>query len=213
VNNDNILRIKINGIGLIKLSKQHGGRDFVITYPPVIQKDTRIESHFSLHTPNNRVTFKTTSIKINGIEQMPSLLKNLEKNPTFINKITPTDLDLYRETVFDLTDPNKMTYLGTIALNIENSSLNKYFLPPKTHDNKFKLVKDIKIPASKKNKITIKFGVAKNFTGDLSKLISKYQDNIILKEKNYTDDLYTFAFLIEYKFPDIKKQATIQVSL
>lgn len=204
---ENLLRIKINGRSLIKLSKQHKGRDFIISYPITFQNNTEAQTHFTLHTPNDRVTFKITSLKQKGVETMPNVLALVRDHPVYVKKVTPTDLDLYGgEKIIDLSNPEEISYAGTIALNMQKNSIDQFFRPAKTPDNKFKSVKDINIPNDKEGKITIKFGFGKNFKGDLIKWSFKYPEHIVLQEKNFNGDEYIIVFFIEYSFPEIDNQ-------
>ncbi len=134
---------------------------------------------------------------------MPNVLALVRNHPTYIKKVTHADLDLYGgRKIIDLSNTKELSYAGSIALNIQDTTVDKFFRPAKTPDSKFKLVKDINIPKDKEGKVTIKFGFAKNFQGDLIKWINKYPEHIILKEINFNGDEYTIAFFIEYSFPN-----------
>ncbi|OGY23226.1 MAG: hypothetical protein A2172_02505 [Candidatus Woykebacteria bacterium RBG_13_40_15] len=205
---DNLLRIKINGRGLIKLTKQHQGRDFLLSYPTAFQNGVSVDSHFSLHTPNNCVTFKVTSFKDGGVEQLPATIAQLKNHPTLSNRVAGKNLDqldIYKNQQFDFSDPLKLTYVTTMALNMEGTSLEKYFNKAKTANSAFVQVKDIQIPKEKNDKVTIKLYVGKNFRGDFKDLTSKAQEYVISKEVSFSGDEYTFLFLFIFDFPQIKK--------
>lgn len=206
---DNILRIKINGESLIKFSKQHGGRDFLISYPLIHQGESESENHFSFHTPNGRITFKVTSLKDKGKETLTQAVALVKNNPLYKNKIVPSGLDLFKELkLLDFKNPKEIYPWGKIALNLKDSILNEFFGPTKTPDREFKVVKNIEIPSEKDDQITIKFGIAKNFSGDLTGLKGRYDDIVQVEEYNHIGDKYTFFFFIEYSFPNIPKQDT-----
>ncbi len=202
----NILRIKINGEGLIKLSTQHRKRDFLISYPLAFTGNVQLQSHFTLHTPNGRLTFKTTSIHVDKKEVLPQLLIAVKNHPLYKDKVNPSNLDLYGKKILNLDDPKEIVYAGTIALNLENSEGERFFKKTKTSDSKFRYIKDIKTPPNEPSKVTVKFGFGKNFIGDLSSLIKKYDDHIILQEKNYESIKYTIVFFIKYGFPRLSKR-------
>lgn len=201
---DNILRIKINGKSLIKFSKQHSSRDFLISYPIGYQGETEFESHFTFHTPNGRITFKITSFKKSGQELMPKIFSLYKNHPLYKNKTLPTGLDLFKDLgLLDFKNPKEIYPWGQIALNLKDSSLDKYFKGSKTSDDKFKVVKDIIIPVDRDDKVTIKFGIAKNFSGNLATLKGHYNDIVRVEESNHMGDIYTFFFFIEYSFPNV----------
>jgi len=201
-----ILRIKINGKSLIKLSTQHHKRDFLISYPLCFTEKAQTQSHFTFHTPNGRLTLKITSIVENGKEVLPQILIKYKNYPIWRDKINLSDLDLYGKKILNLDDSKKMYYGGTIALNLENSRVEKYFHDAKTPDSKFKTVKDIIIPDGKKNCVSIKFCFGKNYCGDLSEIAKKHNDKIIVQERNFAGNIYTVAFFIKYDFPDLSKK-------
>lgn len=203
---DNILRIKINGKSLIKFSRQHGGRDFLISYPLIHQGESESENHLSFHTPNGRITFKITSFKNKGKELISRITSLTRNHPTYKNKVVPTGLDLFRRLkLLDFKDRKEIYPWGKIALNLKDSSLDEYFGPTKTPDHEFRVVKDIEIPSEKDNKVTIKFGIAKNFSGNFVNLKGRYDDLVQVEEYNQLGDKYTFFFFIEYSFPNIPK--------
>lgn len=201
--NNNLLRIKVNGKNLIKFTRQHGGRDFLITYPTIYQNETETQNHFTFHSPNGRITLKITSVKLDGQEMLSNIILLAKDNPRFSRMILSKEIDLYKELgLLNFTSTKKIYPWGTVALNLKNSSLEKYFRKTKTLDNKFKTVRNVKIPKSGEDKITIKFGIGKNFCGNIKPMISKYDDYIKVEEFNHIGDKYIFLFLIEYKFPD-----------
>lgn len=191
---ENLLRIKINSKSLIKFSKQHAGRDFLLSYPITYQGTTEIESHITFHTPNGRRTFKITSLKNKDNELIPK-------------KLFSKGLDLFNKLeLLEFKDSTEIYPWAKISLNLKDSSLDKYFKSPKTPDNEFKHVKNIIIPEPKEDKVTIKFGIAKNFTGNRDKFNEKYDDLVIIDNQNHEGNAYTFFFFIEYNFPQIENR-------
>lgn len=195
----------------MKISSEHKGRDFLFSFPRATTGNIELDSHITFHKPNRRLTLKTVSIKEEGKEKLPHYLSLALKSPNFQNKIKfdkstklPRELDLYGGKTFDLSNPNKITYLTSFALNLEKSDVNKLFKSSNTPDVLFSKVKDVQIP-TEKNAITFDFGIAKNYQGNISPITLKYDDFIVIND--YDDNAKYLIFIgIKYKFPDLKKK-------
>ncbi len=212
---ENILRIKFNGRSLIKLIRSAKGRDFLLSTPTIKNKGYFVSNHFTLHTPNSRLTWKITKVKEGDQDALKSMLYLVKDHPVYKKKVTyhadgvtPKDLDMYEGKILDLSNPSEFQFGTTVALNMENTSIDEYFDPAKTKDREFKWLKDIVIPKVFKDKVTIRWFISKNFQGRITEFVKGYKEPIddyfLIRELNSTGEEYTFLFIIIYGFPELK---------
>lgn len=209
MNNFQLLRIKLNNKPFLKFSKTHGGRDFLLSYPAVNFRGITIDSHCTLHTPNDRVTFKTTSIKEHGTENLLMYANSVKDNQSFKDKViynkatnSVSEIDLYKGKAFHISQ-DRVTYVFSIALHLKNDSVDEFFLKSRTTDEKFLEVKNIVVPQDKDGKVTIKYGIGKGTGFKLESYFGNVDDYIFIEEKNHMNVPYTFFFGIYYSFPEL----------
>lgn len=76
-NNTNcLLRIKINDFNFLQL-KLINNKDFIFSIPKTNVASQQLNTHFTLHTQNDVVTWKTTSFVKNGKDLMSDMLKKV----------------------------------------------------------------------------------------------------------------------------------------
>lgn len=204
--NVRIVRVKVQGDPLISLSKNSGGTDYFLTYPGVGQGEYRTESHSTFHTKTGRITFKTTRLRHKGVDVLPDfvkVLKSLRNKPGFKWWVGESDVDLFRGKILDLTDSSTVKPWFRIALNMEGVDLGDFFGATKTKDGDFGKVLDFRYPDLSGRKITIGFGVAKNYSGAPGSWARNVDEAHQIEDINSLGDRYTFFVTASYKFPKV----------
>ena len=215
MNIKHLLRIKVNVFNLVKiiLIKE---KDFNISFPKTNVVNQKVNTHFSLHTMNDRLTFKTISIQKNGKELIKEVIVKALEDPQNQHMIIPgkNELDIFKGKDFSLNNPAILfkTPIG-IGLNLINTSIDKLFInkETKTQDSLFNRIENISVP-NWATGISIQCFVGKNFIGKLPNYINDCDKWFSIEEKNYSGSIYLFLFTIKFKFPKIKSSSSaIQV--
>lgn len=142
-----LFRIKLNGRSVIKLSKVKSERDYIFSIPPLVQDSVEANTHFTFHTPNNRLTFKVTTAKQNSGDIMPEILEKIKDHDVYKSKVTRDkvtdevkDFDFYGDNggrILNL-EPAKMERIPSISFNLKALDWDKFFsVKQKTSDNEF----------------------------------------------------------------------------
>ena len=202
----NLLRVKINGNSIMKFCQSKNKQDFYCYFPQINQGQSSFKTHFSFHSKTGRTTFKTTSFKNDGKELLPDILELVKNHPIYKDAVTPTDLDLFKGKVI-LFDGSLIFYPWfTIALNLQNSNVTKYFSTSKTSDADFNNVFDIKVAAPQNEQVTIRGFVGKGIKSIPDKKDREYDLSLAVTEYNFLNEKYTFIFCLSYDFPDVEKK-------
>lgn len=200
----NLLRIKVNGVPIMKFCMNNKAEDFYVYLPTLSQDDISLNAHFTFHSKTGRSTFKTTRLSRGDLELLPSILKTVKGHPNYKGAVTPNDLDLFKgkKILFD----DKLSFYSwfRISLNLTNSSVNSHFAGSKTKDSAFNSIFDIRLFPPSNEMITIKSFIAKNVKYIPSKKNKEYDMSIAAVEQNFLGDKYTFLFCIDYDFPNLK---------
>lgn len=202
-----LLRIKVNDFNLVKITLING-KDFNVSLPKTNVANQKANVHFSLHTVNDRLTFKTVSIQKNEKEIIEEVIIKAQNNPQNQYMAIPDkkELDLFKGKDFNLQNPTILmkTPIG-IGVNLINSSMDKLFVNKKTKtpDSLFANIENIVIP-NQATGISIQCFVGKNFTGKLHGYTNGYDKWFAYEEKNYLGNNYLFLFTIKFKFPEVK---------
>lgn len=215
MSNKYLLRIKVNDFNLVKIILINE-KDFNISFPKTNVANQRINTHFSLHTVNDRLTFKTVSIQKNGKELINDvIIKALNDPQNQQMAISGKDeLDMFKGKDFSLEDPEILfkSPIG-IGLNLIDTSIEKLFInkKSKTLDSLFNKIENISIP-SWATGISIQCFIGKNFIGKLHNYIKDCDKWFSIEEKNNLGNIYLFLFTVKFKFPEIKiSSSAIQV--
>ncbi|MFA6005330.1 MAG: hypothetical protein WC775_02485 [Patescibacteria group bacterium] len=210
-----LLRIKVNDFNLVKIILING-QDFNISLPKTNVANKKVDVHFSLHTVNDRLTFKTVSIHKNGKEVIEEVIIKAQNNPQNQYMAIPgkKELDLFKGKDFNLQNPTLLmkTPIG-IGVNLVNSSIDKLFVNKKTKtpDSLFTNIENILIP-NQATGISIQCFIGKNFIGKLQGYTDGYDKWFNFEEHNYLGNTYLFLFAVKFKFPEVKSSpSAIQV--
>lgn len=204
-NSNCLLRIKIDDFNFLQL-KLINKKDFIFSIPKTNVANQQLNTHFTLHTRNDVVTWKTTSFVKNGRELITEMLRKVEASD-FKDLSVPgkNELNMLHGKKFDFTD-NKLLvnpYIN-VSLNLINSSMSQLFVnKSKTSDISFDKVVNFCVPANKTG-ITVKSFIGKNFIANISTYIEKCDDYCEISHRNHSGDLYLFLFLVKYKFPEVE---------
>lgn len=97
MNMKHLLRIKVNGFNLIKLMLINE-KDFNISLPKTNVANQKANIHFSLHTRNDRLTFKIVSIQKNGKELIQEVIVKAKSNPQnqYMTISGKNELDMFK---------------------------------------------------------------------------------------------------------------------
>lgn len=205
-NNTNcLLRIKINDFNFLQL-KLINNKDFIFSIPKTNVASQQLNTHFTLHTQNDVVTWKTTSFVKNGKDLMSDMLKKVELSD-FKHLSVPgkKELNMLYGKKFDFTDSKLLVNPhANISLNLINSSMSQLFVnKSKTSDVSFDKVVNFSVPADKTG-ITIKSFIGKNFSSKISAYIERCDDYCEISHQNHKGDQYSFLFLVKYEFPEVQ---------
>lgn len=201
----NILRIRVNGFNLLKLSLINN-KDFIFSYPKTNVSGQVVDSHFTLHSLNDRVTFKIISLTKQKKDMLSYVLKLAKTNPVLTDRIVPIgQIDLLKGKIFDMNDVYSLIDICIgMAVNIITKPIEELFVikKSKSEDNSFLTIKEVTIPLNK-TAFSFKCLVGKNFVGTIDNYINNSEDHCWVKSKTVNGDEYTFLFLLKYKFPDV----------
>lgn len=202
----NLLRVKVNGKSIIKVCQSSSKQDFYCYFPPILQDDIVVETHFSFHTKTGRTTFKITNLEKGQDKLLPSILKMAKNHPMYDGAVTPTDLDLFKRKITTFEDDATFYPWFRTALNLENSNVHKQFGASKTVDSDFQSVFDIKVAPPNKEQVTISSFIGRNVKSIPDKKDKNYDLSFAVTEANFLKDRYTFIFCLTYDFPKIKEK-------
>jgi len=200
-----LLRIKINDFNFLQL-KLINNKDFIISIPKTNVANQQLNTHFTLHTQNDVVTWKTTSFVKNGQDLMLDMLKKVEASD-FKHLSVPgkKELNMLHGKKFDFTDSKLLVNPhANISLNLINSSMSQLFVnKSKTPDISFDKVVNFNVSTDKSG-ITIRSFIGKNFNANISTYTEECDDYCEISHQNHKGDQYSFLFLVRYEFPEFQ---------
>ena len=200
----NIVRIKLNNKSLIKISCS-GERDYIFSLPKITIKDTYCETHFTVHTKNNRKTFKVTDFgdskkcfsdyKIEAKEKGYHVTKDID--------ILKNEIITEQNLVHDVNRIFDFGYLDT-----GDGFLSENFGSSKTKDDKFSKIIQANIPSGC-NAAKVEFFISKNIIENPIYILKSHKqvfDEIFLVHDAIGSDFYIFTIMISYSKKPIKKE-------
>lgn len=200
-----LLRIKVNNFNLLQL-KLINQKDFIFSIPKTNVAGQKLNTHFTFHTMNEVVTWKTDSIIKHGKELISDVIKRVElSNYSELSIPGKNKINMLYGKKFDFNHPERLInpYIN-LSLNLINSSMDKLFVnKSKTPDNQFGEVVNFVIPEDKTG-ITIESMIGKNFIGDTNTYTHNHDDFCLIRQSNYLGDQYSLLFLVKYIFPEIE---------
>lgn len=204
-----LLKIKINNFNFLQL-KLINNKDFIFSIPKTNVANQQLNTHFTLHTENDVVTWKTTSFVKNGKDLMNDMLQKVEESDyKHLSVPGKKELNMLYGKKFDFSDSKLLVNPHTnVSLNLINSSMSKLFVnKSKTSDMSFDKVVNFNVPADKTG-ITIKSFLGKNFSSKISTYIEGCDDYCEISHQNHKGDNYYLLFLIKYEFPEVKTSSS-----
>lgn len=194
----NIARVKVNGVGLLKLSYGSEG-SYILTPPKMSPKDSYVEAHMSFHTKDNRITFKITNVGDSKLD-FNSLKKEAKTNGWWVSE---KDIDMYKGR-YESNEllSTKLVSWGLFAYDFSRDDfIEKVTAKTKTADEEFKKVIDLQPPEDRRAPY-IAIYVSKNLKYNPEDLIdevikSPIDEHFVISDE-INGDKYTFTLLVRY---------------
>ncbi len=194
----NIARIKINNVGLISLYYLPNNRSYLLAIPKMTVRNGCLESHYSFHTKNNRITAKITRAG-NSLEDFNLFREEAKKKGL---SVTEKDIDLLRGKYLGKNElANKLAHWQYFSYNfLHDDFLKKTIAKTKTNDSEFNKIINLyttkNLPA-----IYIAVYISKNLKVDSKTLVSAVAKHPIHRKYFIKDqeegDVYTFSILVK----------------
>ena len=203
-----IARIKLDNKPLCGLICS-GGKDYIFSFPKsghILNEGGYFNFHFTLHTANNRVTYKVTDFG-NSTKSFEDILNEADKNGNFYvskNKDgSLKDIDMTKgEIHLNLDNPGfigNIFKFGIKDIHNKEKKITDFFGDSKKPDEKFKRVINVEYPEESTD-IEIHMNICKNvafnpFDAYRHKGI-KFEKGHLFQDK-LGGDVYTFILLVK----------------